>query len=204
MIIRYHEPLGEITLLGSRLLYKTPLKFASYNYYRRHPCLKKGWQERMREADSKPKNLGKVAEHVYRSEIIWPCQIPNLQEEYGLQLNIIQLMEASELNFLFEAYPEITIHQMPFRRSSAMTPAVVVYMVHIINSFFPTPTFITCDRGTTRTGILSAGVQIVNELMTSEDALDAGKQYWSGKNGWTMHTNRAYIKTIRQIQKIIP
>lgn len=140
MLVRYHEPYGDP---------ERP----------QHP-LPENWEEIASKAGRKPKRFGVVdPRKLYRSGIIWSHQVPILQEEYNIK-NIISLIEGNWLKDFYED-KEITIHQFPFYQRRELTFERVKNIVDVINSL-EEPAIIHCFTGATRTGLVSAGYNIIN------------------------------------------
>lgn len=113
------------------------------------------------EANSLPNRFSPVDDgKLYRSGIVWAYQIPRLQNQYGIA-HIISLIEGDWLSKFYND-SSITIHQFPVYQRKELTAERVETIVDIINGL-KEPALVHCLKGVTRTGMVSAGYQILNE-----------------------------------------
>ncbi len=128
--------------------------------------LPKNWRNIEAKRGTLPRNFAVVDPgKLYRSEVVFPKQIPRLQEEYGIA-HIISLLEGDQLE---EYYTDstITIHQFPFYERKTITPERMKDIVTVINSI-KEPALVHCLRGITRTGMICAAYQLEHGLTLKE------------------------------------
>lgn len=127
---------------------------------KQHP-LPENWEVLAFHANKLPKRFGVVKEgKLYRSGIVWPHQIKNLKKDYGIA-HVISLIEGNWLDE-FEYDPDVTIHKFPFHQRRELTFERVRNIVEVINEL-EGAAIVHCFKGATRTGMVCAGYQIINE-----------------------------------------
>jgi len=140
MLIKHHEP------YGTKENQQNPLP--------------KNWRELAAKTGIKPKRFGIVEEgKLYRSGIIWPPQIPWLQENHGI-VHIVSLLEGDWLQDYYES-SDIVLHQFPFRQRRQLTFDRAKNIVDVINDL-EKPAIVHCLHGVVRTGMVCAAYQIIN------------------------------------------
>jgi len=122
--------------------------------------LPENWRELSKIANGKPEKFGVVEPNkLYRSAVVWPRQVEDLYEDYGV-CNIITLIDGDWLKQFYDD-ERITIHQFPFFRRRELTFEKIKDVVKVIN-LQDKPSLVCCLKGVVRTGMLVAGYEILN------------------------------------------
>jgi len=141
MLIRHHEPLGNLT--------EKP-----------QDPLPENWKELAGKSGHIPARFDIVDEDkLFRSAIVWPHQVKHLRDNYGIS-NIVSLMDGDWLSEFYEN-SEVEIHQFPFLQRRALTYNRIRGIVDVINES-KRPCLVHCLKGSTRTGMVCAGYNIIN------------------------------------------
>ena len=137
--------------------------------------LPENWQELVAKADSLPIKFGMVnPQKLFRSGIIWPHQVRILQGQYNIA-HIISLIPGDWLSQFYDD-TSITIHQFPFYQRRELTFQRVRGIVDVINSL-KEAAIVHCVKGVTKTGMVSAGYQILNRQRSNLGAIVESMSY---------------------------
>ncbi len=155
MIIKYHEPLGDPNS--------------------KQDPLPENWREISATATIMPENFGVVEKgKLYRSAIVWPHQMEKLHNDYKIN-HIISLIDGDWLQQFYND-AVITIHQFPYLQRKELTFDRVKDIVRLINSLNE-PAIVFCLKGKTKTGMVSAGYEILNGRKTNLQAIAESIKY---------------------------